>query len=294
MAAGEHHGMREFFIGSEQLDLGTLTRGKLRWDYVAIFPDVYVPKSAVASLRPRTGGAWLWSGRDGVIAGRAAAALHGALWVDAMTPIELIAHRTRAPAGVIVRNERIDSNEITLVAGMPATCPARTALDLARHLPRDEAVAHLDALAHATDVRAEDAWALAGRYPRARGLRRAEVALDLMDGGAQSPKETWLRLLVIDAGFPRPRTQILVTDGFNTAFLDLGWDEPKIGMDYDGEQHRADRKRYVHDIGRNEMVRSEGWDDIHVVAEHSKRFIVRRAADAFARRGNPLRLRPGW
>ena len=285
--------MREFFIGSEQLDLGALTRGKLRWNYEAIFPDVYVPKTAVASLGPRIGGAWLWSGRDGVIAGRAAAALHGALWVDATTPVELIAHRTRAPAGIVARNERIDPDEITLAAGMPTTCPARTALDLARHLPRDEAVAHLDALARATGVRAEDAWVLAGRYPRARGLCRAEVALDLMDGGAQSPKETWLRLVVLDAGFPRLRTQIMVGDGFNTAYLDMGWDEPKIGMDYDGEQHRTDRKRYVHDIGRNELVRSEGWDDLHVVAEHSRRFIVWRAADAFARRGYPLRLRPG-
>lgn len=286
--------MREFFIGSEQLELGALTRAKLRWNYEAIFPDVYVPKAAVASLGPRIGGAWLWSGRDGVIAGRAAAALHGALWVDAMTPIELVADRSRAPAGIVVRNERIDPDEITLVAGMSATCPARTALDLARHLPRDEAVKHLDALARATGVLAEDALLLASRYPRARGLRRAEVALDLMDGGAQSPKETWLRLVVIDAGFPRPRTQIMVSDGFNTAFLDMGWDEPEVGMDYDGEQHRSDRKRYVHDIGRNELVRNEGWDDIHVVAEHSKRFIVRRAADAFTRRGYPLRLRPGW
>jgi hypothetical protein len=46
-----------------------------------------------------------------------------------------------------------------------------------------------------------------------------------MDGGAQSPQETALRLLVIDEGFPRPRTQIHVTDGNNDAFLDMGWDE---------------------------------------------------------------------
>ena len=84
-----------------------------------------------------------------------------------------------------------------------------------------------------------------------------------------------------------------MSDGFNTAFLDMGWDEPMIGMDYDGEQHRSDRKRYVHDIGRNELVRGEGWLDLHVVAEHSKRFIVHRAADAFARRGHSLKLRPG-
>ena len=285
--------MRDVFIGSERLAQGALTRGQLRWNYEAIFPDVYLPKAATPSLCQRIVGAWLWSGRNYVVAGRAAAALHGALWVDAATPIELIGCRGRLPSGIVVRNERIDPGEITLVDGVPATCPVRTALDLARQLPRDLAVQHLDALARATAVRADDALSLAGRYPRARGLRRAEVALGLMDGGAQSPKETWLRLVLIDAGFPRPRTQIRVSDGVSTAFLDMGWDEPKIGVDYDGGQHQSDRTRYVHDIGRNEMVRREGWLDLHVVAEHSKRFIVRRAAEAFARRCYALRLRAG-
>ncbi|MBB5162663.1 hypothetical protein [Mycobacterium sp. AZCC_0083] len=286
--------MRDVFIGSERLAQGVLTRGQLRWNYEAIFPDVYQPKDALPSLCPRIVGAWLWSGRNYVVAGRAAAALHGALWVDAATPIELIGCRGRPPRGIVVRNERIDPSELTVVDGMPVTCPARTALDLARHLRRDPAVQHLDALARATGVCADDVLSMAGRYSSARGLRRAEVALGLMDGGAQSPKETWLRLVLIDAGFPRPRTQIRVSDGFNTAFFDMGWDEPMIGMDCDGDQHQFDRQRYVHDIGRNELVRRERWLDLHVVAEHSKRFIVHRAAQAFARRGHSLTLRPGW
>jgi very-short-patch-repair endonuclease len=91
--------------------------------------------------------------------------------------------------------------------------------------------------------------------------------------------------VLIDAGFPRPRTQIRVSDGDEVAFIDMGWDEPKIGVDYDGDQHRTDRKRYVHDIGRNEMVRREGWLDLHVVAEHSPKFIEYRVRDACARRG---------
>jgi hypothetical protein len=119
------------------------------------------------------------------------------------------------------------------------------------------------------------------------------VALDLMDSGGQSPKETWLRLLLTDAGFPRPSTQIRVSDGVNEAVLDMGWEELMIGVDYDGERHRTDRKRYVHDIGRNELIRREGWLDLHVVAEHSRGFIVHRVAEAFARRGHPLALRPG-
>jgi hypothetical protein len=113
-----------------------------------------------------------------------------------------------------------------------------------------------------------------------------------MDAGGQSPKETWLRLLLIDAGFPRPRTQIRVSDERFDAFIDMGWDGPMIGVDYDGDQHLVDRRRYVHDIGRNEFIGRNGWLDLHVVAEHSRAFIIRRVTDAFVRRGHPLKLQP--
>lgn len=283
--------MDEVFLGGERLATGQLTRSQLRWNYASLFPGVYVPKSVVTSLRARTAGAWLWSGRDGIVAGRAAAAVHVAQWVRADTPIELVAGRDRSPTGIITRNERIDPDEVMTVGGLLVTTPARTAADLARHLPRDEAVRHLDALAVATDVPADDALAPLERHPRARGRRRAPVALGLMDSGGQSPKETWLRLLFTDAGFPRPRTQIEVSDGVSMAILDMGWDDILVAADYDGYQHLTDRQRYVHDIGRNEMVAREGWFDLHVVAEHSRSYIVRRTADAFARRGRPLKLR---
>jgi hypothetical protein len=285
--------MFEVFVGTEILARGGLTRGQLRWNYSSIFPGVYVPRAKAPSLRLRTVGAWLWSSRNGVIAGRAAAALHEALWVDAATPIEMIWRSGRPPSGIVVRNERIDADEIVVVDEMAVTSPARTALDLARHLQRDVAVRHLDALARATGVTACDALALAERYPKARGLRRSKVALNLMDPGAQSPKETWLRLVLIDSGLPAPRTQIRVTDGINEAFMDMGYDEPMVGLDYDGQHHSVDRRRYVYDIGRAELIEREGWIDIHVVAEHSPRFIIRRVLDAFARRGYRLKLRPG-
>ncbi len=42
-------------------------------------------------------------------------------------------------------------------------------------------------------------------------MKAARAALDLVDGGAQSPKETWLRLLLIAPA--RPRRQIAVRNG---------------------------------------------------------------------------------
>ena len=277
--------MREVFVGSDALAAGGITRARLRWNYRAVFPDIYLSKQVVPSLRQRTLGAWLWSGRNGVIAGRAAAAMHGALWIEADTPIEMIWRCGRSPRGIEIRNERIHAADIADIGGVPVTSPERTAFDLARHLPRDVAVVHLDALARATDITAPEVSLLADRYPRARGLPRARIALPLMDGGAQSPQETRLRLILIDDGLPPPRTQILVTDGTNRAFIDIGYDEPRVGFDYEGAHHSQVRDQYVHDIGRAELIDREGWIDIRVVAEHSRRFILYRAHQAFARRG---------
>jgi very-short-patch-repair endonuclease len=285
--------MSVVFVGTEMLARGELTRGQLRWNYRPIFPDVYAAKASAPSLRRNTVGAWLWSGRKGVIAGRAASALHGAGWVDVGVPIEMIWRSGRPPSGIVVRNERIDIDEIVEVGEIAVTSPARTALDLARHLPRDVAVRHLDALARATGITQCDALLLAGRRPGTRGLKRAKSALDLMDPGSHSPRESWLRLVLIDAGLPAPKTQIRVSDGVNEAFIDMGYDEPKIGLDYDGQHHSADRQQYVHDIGRAELIEREGWINIHVVAEHSRRFILHRVSNAFARRGYALKLLSG-
>lgn len=59
-----------------------------------------------------------------------------------------------------------------------------------------------------------DVELLAKRYHGRRGIRRARIALDLVDPGAESPRETWLRLLLIRAGFPPPQTQIPVYDEY--------------------------------------------------------------------------------
>ena len=271
--------------GARPIRAGRLTRGQLRWNYTAVHPGVYIPNGIERTLLVNTVAAWLWTGRKGIIAGRAAAALHGAAWVDAATPIEIIAEHTRKQHGVIVREERIGADEIGYIGELPITTVARTALDLGRHLPRDVAVPHLDALAGATGVLAVDALALGAKYPGLRGIRGARTALGLMDGGAQSPRETWLRLLLIDGGFPKPRTQIRVSDGVTTAFIDMGYDEPMVGFDYEGAHHSESRRQYVHDIGRAEFIERQGWLDIRVVAEHSRRFILHRAREAFARRG---------
>lgn len=279
--------MARVFLGSEVIARGAMTRGQLRWNYRRIHRNVYLPKTASRSLRDNIYGAWLWSGRRGVIAGRAAAALHGAKWIDEFTPIEIIGPFNHPPPGVIVRRERISATDVVELDGLPVTSLARTAFDLGRHLPRALAVTHLDALSAATGVTAAEVAPLIATHKGARGVRQCRTALTLMDGGAQSPKESWLRLVLIDAGLPQPVTQIRVTDGRLVAYLDMGWEQPMVAVEYDGEQHRTDRSQYVKDIRRAEMVSRLGWNVIRIINEDRPNLIVQRASEALARRSAP-------
>jgi hypothetical protein len=282
--------MGEVFIGSEAVSSDRLTRHELQRWYRPIFRGVYVPKHSLPSLRDRTVGAWLASDRQAVIAGASASALHGAEWVDDDIPIELISKRARPQRGVLVRNETLVDDEITRVAGLPVTTRTRTTFDLGRHLPRGEALARLDALMRAQVFSAEDVLLLAKRHQGQRGLRQLRELLPLVDGGAASPKETWLRLLFIDAGLPRPTTQIPVIDerGRLVRILDMGWEDFMVGAKYDGDQHRTNREQYVKDLRVWPKLERMGWNVTRVIKEDREDDIIARTWSAMVSRGwNP-------
>lgn len=276
--------MGEVLIGSEGLAEGIVTRNDLRHHYQRLFPDVYV--RGQPTLRDRTVGAWLWSGRRAVIAGVAASALHGAAYVDTDVPIELLWRNGRPPRGLVVRNETLADDEIKRVAGLPVTTPARTVFDLGRHLPRDEAVARIDALAWTLQVTVDDVTPLIERYPGARGIRAMKVALPLVDRGADSPRETWLRLQLTDAGMPPDQTQIMVVERRRRiAILDMGWEQFGVGVNYDGIFHQADRKRYVQDQKTLRKLEAMGWIVIRVIAEDDIVDVLVRVERALRSRG---------
>jgi hypothetical protein len=272
--------MGEPFIGSEALASGRLTRHQLRSRFAALYPDVYLRRDAemTAAVRAR-------AACEGVVAGQSAAALHGAKWVDGRRPAELLWGNRRPPRGIRSWSDRFADNEIEVVNGMRVTTPARTALDIACHYAVDKAVAAIDALARATHLKMADVELLAERYAGRRGIRNARTAIDLVDPGAESPRETWLRLLLISAGFPRPQTQIPVYDEYGVliAVIDMGWEDIKVGADYEGDHHRS-RRQFNKDIRRAEAVANQGWIDVRVTVEDCEPDIIRRVADARARR----------
>lgn len=281
--------MTEPFVGTEALACGQFNRHQLRTRNQLVFPNVYLPKQTRLSLDRRITAAWLWARREATIAGLAAAALHGAKWIDDDITIELVHPNNRPPRGVLTRRDALLDDEVTAIAGLAVTTPERTAFDIGRRNPQRVAVARLDALARATGVKVDAVISIADRHPGARGLRNLEAALELVDTGAQSPRETYLRLLLIQAGLPRPQTQIPVVADDETYYLDMGWEKCMVAVEYDGEHHRTDSLQYRKDIRRLEALHRVGWIVIRVVAGDRPAVILRRVHHALdSRRSHAL------
>lgn len=79
-------------------------------------------------------------------------------------------------------------------------------------------------------------------------------------------------------------------DGLPVAYLDMGWPEWMVAVEYDGDHHRTDRRQYVKDIRRLEMLEQLGWVVVRVVAEDRPADIVRRVRAALAKSGVAPRL----
>ncbi|SET31154.1 DUF559 domain-containing protein [Nonomuraea wenchangensis] len=173
-------------------------------------------------------------------------------------PVELIAPGHLTIPGCVTYLAPLPEADITTHKGVRLTTMERTALDCARYLPRMEAVAILDRFAR----KGLDLEALWHRPLNSWQLRDT---LSLADRGAASPRESWLRVILIEGGLPRPSTQIRVDLGDDHhAYLDLGWEAYKVAVEYDGQEHHtspADRQR---DTDRREELRRRGWRVIAV------------------------------
>jgi len=279
------------FVGSEAIASGALRSHQLRARYRAIFPNVYAPKGAELSLHQRAEAAWLWSHRNGILMGLTAAGLHGAKWLDDGLPVEVVTPNARPPRGMRTHDLCIYPEERMFLGDLPVTTPQRTAFDIGRRRPTRSTVARMDALLRATGIKPAEVAEIAVRHPGTRGLRQLDTVLELVDAGAQSPRETWLRLTLVDAGLPRPQTQIPVNSPSHvtTYYLDMGWEDAMVAVEYDGDHHRTDRWQHNKDVIRLEELERLGWIVIRVLAEHTTGQIVWRVRDALDRRASSLR-----
>jgi very-short-patch-repair endonuclease len=170
----------------------------------------------------------------------------------------------RAPRrrDVIGHQRRLEEDELILAGDLRITSPARTFVDLADMLDVVALVAVGDRLLWRERPRCarETLAAAVARMGASRGSRRAARALALLDDGAQSPKETELRLVLQEAGFGPFATNFELLDpmGSFVARVDLALAELRIAIEYEGDHHR-DPVQWRKDIARRRRIEALGW-----------------------------------
>jgi hypothetical protein len=93
-------------------------------------------------------------------------------------------------------------------------------------------------------------------------------------------------LLFIDAGLPKPTTQITIYDRDQyVRTIDMGWEDFLVGAEYDGDQHRTDRAQYVKDMRVWPKLAALRWHVVRAIKEDSDGDLVRQAWDAMVSRG---------
>jgi hypothetical protein len=260
---------------------------------VPVWPRVLVDGKRSLALHTRAAAALLTAGRGAVLCGQTAARLHGCSAARTATiHVRLPYDRwARGHRGIRIHNGVVEPDDVVDVDGLPVLALDHVVSDLLCDDETRVAIACADQAMALWPEGARPAFAAAverrieQRRDR-RGTKRAVALLELVDGRAESPPESWLRLMVIEAGFAVPEVQyrILDLDGNVVCRPDLAWPELRIALEYDGyESHfyRADR-----DAARDADLARRGWIVVRANVEdiRNPRRLLDELAKAFGER----------
>jgi len=271
------------FRGSEAVRSGRLTRHQLHSSaWRRLFPDVYACSALEVTHELRAEAVTSLLVPGAVASGRTAATLWGVELAGSEDDVECTAPGSTGAGsvtGVRVGRSRLSPEEVTRRRGVPVTTPLRTALDLARIRPLDDAVVALDRLLQPGLVFLDEVRA-AAELTSGRDCRRIRTAAALADGLAESPQETRLRLLLGRSPLPVPTAQYRVRDGGRfVARVDLAWPDAKVALEYDGVWHGE-----VQHVGRDRRplnrLNDAGWTVVFVTAAdlHRPELLLARIA----------------
>ena len=166
---------------------------------------------------------------------------------------------------------------VVMHEGLPVIGPAHVWCQLANDLSTYDLVAVGDAIvtgarrgevrgpALATLTELQDA---AERWGSRRGAATIAAALPRIRVGAESRKETQLRLTLVDAGLPEPvpNAPVLLRSG-KIVHPDLAYPDRRTALEYLGDIHRTERRRWQEDVRRRRDLATAGWRVLEVTAD---------------------------
>ncbi|MFI5839051.1 DUF559 domain-containing protein [Catenuloplanes sp. NPDC051500] len=238
-----------------------------------LFHDVYVRASEFSGDDHRMwcDAAALILPSGSAISGASAAFLWGAGVPDSGAPVSVtvpLPRRMRGQDRLVVCHQLLPPGDVVSFAGVPVTSPARTAFDVGRQTDRRAAIMALDALLHRKVVKKERLADLVADRSGWPGVALFAARLGETEPLTESPMETLLRLLITDAGLPRPVAQVDVTTaaGRWLARVDFAYPALRIAIEYEGDHHR-DRDTFREDITRKRRLEQAGWLALRFTAD---------------------------
>jgi hypothetical protein len=264
---------------------------------------VYVVASVPDSIELRCACLRLVVPPDAVIVDRHAGWLHGAEMVLAPNEhLDLAPITAFLPPGRRLRNTLADSGErqlrgddIVEVNGLRVTTPIRTAWDLGRNRWTERSLSSMDQMLRLGAFSKEE---LIAGVPRFRGMRWVTVLRTMVtyvDGRAESPPESVLRLRWIEVNLPTPTPQFEVrADGEFLARLDLANDDMRMGAEYDGAEWHSSPEQQAHDRQRRQLCEDRaGWliqaflkENLYGPRQNAEALLRATAAEARRRLGS--------
>jgi very-short-patch-repair endonuclease len=151
--------------------------------------------------------------------------------------------------------------DVETLNGIRRTTSLRTAIDLARKRSRPRALAALDALLRTEDFVHDELMDETARFKGFRGIIQLRALAPIADARAESPAESAMRLIWIDAELPKVTPQISVCNALGVEIyrLDMGLPEIRYAAEYDGIEWHSSKEQRDRDRKRREWLRRDGW-----------------------------------
>ena len=210
-----------------------------------------------------------WSTHRAVLIGKSAARLWG-MWVisregeevELAVPSGSVPPRRLTPKGYRYRRVKALQESTVSIAGVRATNPARTCLEIARLHGFPDGLVATDSALRQHDVTTYDLRQELAKMQRTRGQAAMRKVIEHAYGGSESPYESYLRALIIER-FPQakiePQKPLL---GKYRADLCLdGWLVLEVDGDakYDGTYGEAPSHVVKQQIKRQRALENRGY-----------------------------------
>ncbi|MFD0811695.1 endonuclease domain-containing protein [Amycolatopsis umgeniensis] len=254
---------------------------------------VVVHAADALKLTTRAEAALLAVGRPATLSGATSLALHGISAVDD-TRIHVsvpYSRRIKSKPGLIVHQADFRPSDVVELDGLTTFSLDLALADFLCRGDKRTALAALDEAMrgltpdHVRVLRENVRDRLADRRDQ-RGIHRSLLLLDMATGKAESPPESILRLIVVEAGFPIPEVQYEITtiEGRKLYVLDMAWPSLRIALEYDGFASHEERRD--HDAERDARMAGRGWVTIRASAADLRdpRRLLAELARAFEKR----------